>query len=353
MLFAFQNGTNRLLPSQPSTSRAHLQDTPSTSAAANQRSSGGRSWQCIQCPHSFPFAQDLAVHSFWQHKNEKPFKCSFCPATFKRTTHCYRHERELHRSHSGGGFRCGQCARLFANRADMNAHAQKDHGLRAKGNQAPLRFQCDKCNKCFASSTKLNRHMWIHRGDDPKNLTKSREKLKLFRCSRCDARFEQRGEVATHLKECTGINFQREEVNHDLLVEVINNQNQNNNNQNNQRQEYVDSNLEGNFEMNMVIGEDEDEDEEEEEGYYFEQPSELNEEEEEEFEYYNGFEMVETFQQNQVAAEEVAAAFQDEEMIEQNRIIIPNNIRIKQDEDSEEEVVFVGEYPRLNSFIQY
>jgi len=125
-------------------------------------------------------------------KNERKYKCSFCPSRFNTNCDMRRHERKQHKHESISPLEklevpanITQLKRFFG---DKDMETQTDNF--AKQPKQPLNVEmkslsCNQCNYTARFSSNLKRHMLVHSSEKP------------FECTQCTYSANQ----AAHLKK--------------------------------------------------------------------------------------------------------------------------------------------------------
>ena len=141
---------------------------------------GEKPFKCEFCPKSFKRPHHLKSHHS-VHTGEKPFKCEFCPKSFKRPHHLKSH----HSVHTGEKpFQCKFCHKHFGRSDSLRCH------LRIHTGEKP--FLCEFCPKSFKLPHHLKSHQHVHTGEKP------------FLCEFCPKRFAQYAECQSHHRVHTG-----------------------------------------------------------------------------------------------------------------------------------------------------
>lgn len=130
---------------------------------------------CSLCGKSI---RDMKTHLKFYHGNERPFKCTFCPASFKQKVHLDTHKRQ----HTGEKpFVCESCGRAYHCASVLKSHMNRYH-LHLKPHK------CDQCPNTYRQLYELRDHINLH------HLNK-----KLYPCSLCDRRFGTRKHLHQHM----------------------------------------------------------------------------------------------------------------------------------------------------------
>ncbi len=109
------------------------------------------------------------------HTGLRSFQCSYCPLTFKWSSHYQYHLRQ----HTGEcPYPCDSCSKAFKNSSSLRRHKNVHLGFKP--------YVCDVCNKAFSQSTNLRQHMRIHTGERP------------YICGDCGRSFTHSSNLALH-----------------------------------------------------------------------------------------------------------------------------------------------------------
>ncbi|XP_043064344.1 zinc finger protein 436-like [Drosophila ficusphila] len=150
------------------------------SSASEKKSNVKRRSKCSHCQKTFPtvtlLKKHVLTHSAIKKNKSKsdlpaskikpvpymPYKCNYCPKTFKDED-----SYKLHARHHGKKYRCSRCPKTFS-----DARLLKDHYLShfrdqsEKTKQAPNPsnrvFKCPKCPKSFPYASSCSRHLLSH-----------------------------------------------------------------------------------------------------------------------------------------------------------------------------------------------
>lgn len=130
---------------------------------------------CSLCGKSI---RDMKTHLRIFHSDERPFKCDYCPSTFKQKVH-----RDTHiRQHTGDRpFMCHQCGKSYHAQSVLKSHINRFH-YRLKPHQ------CTQCGNAYRQLYELRDHVNLH------HLNK-----KLYPCQVCDRTFGTRKHLSQHL----------------------------------------------------------------------------------------------------------------------------------------------------------
>jgi hypothetical protein len=110
-------------PSDPSTRKP---EGPSERPTKIQKTSGPKTFECIECSRTFRKKFNYDSH-MRIHSKDKPFSCRYCQRAFARESDCTRHEG----SHQNNGhIRCGGCHKPFARQDTLQAHLKTQRGER-------------------------------------------------------------------------------------------------------------------------------------------------------------------------------------------------------------------------------
>ena len=107
---------------------------------------------CSYCQQHFVSKSDLARHYAQAHAGARPYKCTYCEATFKTAGSLTVHER----IHTGERpYKCTHCEKTFKQSGTLKTHINTCHNVHAK-------FVCETCQKVYSSVKTLKLHSRIH-----------------------------------------------------------------------------------------------------------------------------------------------------------------------------------------------
>lgn len=142
-----------------------------------RRHNNERPAKCSYCPASFITNSELKIHTS-THTKEKNYKCRFCTKCFTHRSYKYNHEdthrilehkckfcpltftsqverRIHHKTHIKEDFGCKLCVRKFASEEFLKNHVNMYHSKK--------NVKCLKCKLIFNSQGELNAHKVIHK----------------------------------------------------------------------------------------------------------------------------------------------------------------------------------------------
>lgn len=122
--------------------------------------------QCVLCPLTFIFKNNLDIHFKKVHLGEEIFSCEYChkefPTNYKLRSHVEKHI-DVKR------FECGECHAKFNFRTSLTHHQETVHknlvevrrvvSTIGKSEKITERKPCDLCNRMFKFPNGLKRHL--------------------------------------------------------------------------------------------------------------------------------------------------------------------------------------------------
>ena len=92
----------------------------------------------------------LDCHINSKHKNERPYSCRHCSATFVYPEHLRKHEQ----THRGDErvFKCDQCTKKFKSKASLDNHTSASH-------RPATSYQCLSCPNYYLTKEELLTHL--------------------------------------------------------------------------------------------------------------------------------------------------------------------------------------------------
>ncbi|XP_076152163.1 BCL6A transcription repressor b [Alosa pseudoharengus] len=137
-------------------------------------------YKCDYCPATFRCKGNLAGHKS-VHTGEKPYRCSVCGAQFNRPANLKTHSR----IHSGEKpYKCETCGARFVQVAHLRAHVLIHTGEKP--------YPCDVCGSRFRHLQTLKSHTRIHTGEKP------------YQCDHCKLHFRHKSQLRLHLRQKHG-----------------------------------------------------------------------------------------------------------------------------------------------------
>ncbi|XP_049790663.1 zinc finger protein 236-like [Schistocerca nitens] len=108
---------------------------------------------------------------------ERPFKCDYCNASFRKSNQLKRHNHK----HTGEkAFKCDICDKSFISNASLKTHLRTHEGAKI--------YSCPFCDNNFSTNSSLKRHMVTHSESRP------------FMCPYCRKTFKTSFNCRTHMK---------------------------------------------------------------------------------------------------------------------------------------------------------
>ena len=191
---------------------------------------------CTECRKEFARKGDLTQHIKKKHAVEAStrFQCAYCEEEFIRKSDLICHEG----THTGGTpVSCFNCDETFTTEVDLRKHTQLQHPIdspappskdeksqhqqieqhmdTSRNISESFKFKCKDCEKSFARKADLSCHEGIHTGKRPHlceicgkafatkpDLSKHEKRThsKNFTCSLCDKGFGIKSDLERHMK---------------------------------------------------------------------------------------------------------------------------------------------------------
>lgn len=168
-----------------------------------------RRFKCTHCPKSFKSIGTRNDHERNLHKKLRPHNCDECGKTFYRKFNLTVHKRK---HSSDRPHECKICKKRFKSHISVKIH------MEIHSNRRP--FMCENCGKVFKTMSVLESHQAIHTGETKHNCNvcgKSyRYRASLFihmrthtgqrpyGCSECSASFMVKSHLTEHIRIHTG-----------------------------------------------------------------------------------------------------------------------------------------------------
>ncbi|KAL6432550.1 hypothetical protein ACFW04_006842 [Cataglyphis niger] len=135
-------------------------------------------FQCSTCDKMYEKWSSLDIHEA-THKIDKPYLCDLCGKSFKHSNNLRGHKR-IHLDESiKKRHMCETCGKAFRSRFHLREHMNQHNGNRP--------YSCEQCGKAFYKRIQLRQHKLSHGSN--KHV-----------CPVCDATFNRRGNMNTHMK---------------------------------------------------------------------------------------------------------------------------------------------------------
>ena len=177
----------------------------------HSKTDGDNQFKCFLCQKPLPNNAAVRSHIFFDHFKMEPFKCNFCPQTFKRQCYVKRHEIELHDTHPNHELQCGKCQKKFTKYKALKEHQIDEHTEKAtcsycgksfrtnsllkihlKSHESPVgHFVCDQCGKEYEREISLENHKKLHREQVIPGG---------FKCTMCEKAFDKARSLKDHIK---------------------------------------------------------------------------------------------------------------------------------------------------------
>ena len=110
------------------------------------------STKCLTCGDVFE-SRDLLDEHTKTHKDDRPFMCMMCGATFRRRTNLRAHEVVVHETDVP--IRCEYCNKAFATNSALKKHITRHHSDRRN-------FVCEHCGRAYTEKRYLEEHLVTH-----------------------------------------------------------------------------------------------------------------------------------------------------------------------------------------------
>ncbi|XP_071643421.1 LOW QUALITY PROTEIN: uncharacterized protein [Temnothorax longispinosus] len=139
---------------------------------------GRLSFQCSACDKTYEKWSSLDIHEA-THRIDKPYLCDLCGKSFKHSNNLRGHKR-IHLDESiKKRHVCEICGNAFRSRFHLREHMNQHNGNRP--------YSCEQCGKAFYRRIQLRQHKLLHGSNR-------------HTCPICDATFNRKGNMNTHVK---------------------------------------------------------------------------------------------------------------------------------------------------------
>lgn len=148
-----------------------------------------KQFKCTKCDKTFRKSNALKRHFMSIHSEIKPYSCHICAKKFTRKDHMNRHIIVQH--DNPPAHKCSECEQTFPRIDTLNRHKYEYHGIGNKPGVPEKKFPCEICKKLFTTPKYKDLHKRVH---------EEGWKLKKYACKACEFNFENKEELARHLK---------------------------------------------------------------------------------------------------------------------------------------------------------
>lgn len=111
-----------------------------------------KNFVCESCGKKFHTGANLRNH-IRSHSDQRPHMCEMCSCTFKRRSHVYQHQKDVHgvsAAASNLNFTCDTCPAGFTTQERLDMHLRKHTGV--------MPYHCEHCGRKFTSSVGVKVH---------------------------------------------------------------------------------------------------------------------------------------------------------------------------------------------------
>ncbi|XP_050315997.1 zinc finger protein 846-like [Anthonomus grandis grandis] len=182
----------------------------------NENIAGTDIFRCPECPAEFMSQTDFRIHSYYFHKEPRPFVCPQCNKRFRTHKDLQSHTKYTVKGSPRCKLLCSRCGKEFSRMSVYEEHMEISEASAS----------CDivKCKTCGESMAKtiLNEHMQTYHETTSsalcsvcgkclpntkvlsKHMSVAHSKSSGLPCPKCDRRFSQKSNLTKHLNTVHG-----------------------------------------------------------------------------------------------------------------------------------------------------